>query len=140
MDNTITIAGNLTREPELRFTTGGRATCSFSVAVSRRYQVNNEWKEETSFLNVVAWAQLAENVAASLTKGARVIVSGRMEQRSYEDKDNVKKYIYEVVADDVGPSLKWATAEIAKTNRASGGGPVAPDGVTDPNTGEERPF
>ena len=75
-DNTVTLVGNITRDPELRFTQGGRAVASFGIAVNRRYQVNGEWQEQTSFFNVVAWGQLGENAAASLTKGARVIVTG----------------------------------------------------------------
>jgi len=83
-DNTVTLVGNITRDPELRFTQGGRAVASFGIAVNRRYQVNGEWQEQTSFFNVVAWGQLGENAAASLTKGARVIVNGRLEQREYQ--------------------------------------------------------
>ena len=81
-DNTVTLVGNLTRDPELRYTTGGRGVASFGIAVNRRYQVNGEWQEQTSFFNVVAWGTLGENAAASLTKGTRVIVTGRLEQRS----------------------------------------------------------
>src|SRR5262245_59279115 len=119
-DNTVTLVGNLTRDPELRYTQGGRATASFGLAVSRRYQVNNEWQEQTSFFNVVAWAQLAENAAASLGKGSRIIVTGRLEQRSYETQQGEKRNVFEVIADELGPSLRWATAQIEKTSRASG--------------------
>ena len=83
-DSTVTIVGNLTRDPELRFTAGGKGVASFGVAVNRRYQVNGEWQEKVSFFNVTAWDQLGENAAASLTKGARIIVTGRLEQREYE--------------------------------------------------------
>ena len=83
-DNTVTIVGNLTRDPELRFTAGGKGVASFGVAVNRRYQVNGEWQEKVSFFNVTAWDQLGENAAASLTKGTRIIVTGRLEQREYE--------------------------------------------------------
>jgi single-strand DNA-binding protein len=121
MSNNITVTGNLTREPELRFTTGGRGVASFGIAVNRRYQKNGEWQEETSFFNVVAWGDLGENCATSLTKGARVIVTGRLEQRSYE-KDGEKKSIVEIVADEIGPSLRWATTIIERTERTGGDG------------------
>ena len=83
-DNTVTLVGNLTRDPELRYTSGGRGVASFGLAVNRRYQVNGEWQEQTSFFNVVAWGTLGENAAASLNKGTRVVVYGRLEQRSWE--------------------------------------------------------
>ena len=83
-DNNVTLVGNLTREPELRFTAGGKGIASFGLAVNRRYQVNGEWQEKMSFFNVTAWDQLGENAAASLSKGTRVIVTGRLEQREYE--------------------------------------------------------
>ena len=105
-DNTITVVGNITRDPELRFTTGGRAVANFGIAVNRRYQVNNEWQEQTSFFDVVAWAQLGENAAASLSKGARVIVNGRLEQRSWETQDGEKRSKVEIIADEIGPSLR----------------------------------
>jgi len=130
-DNSVTLVGNLTRDPELRYTQGGRATATFGLAVSRRYQVNNEWQEQTSFFNVVAWAQLAENASASLTKGARVIVTGRLEQRSYETQQGEKRSVVEVIADEIGPSLRWATAQVERTSRSSdGSGPMsaAPSG------------
>ena len=142
-DSTVTICGNLTRDPELRFTASGRAVASFGVAVGRRYQVNNEWKEETSFFNVTAWAQLGENAAASLTKGARVIVTGRLEQRSYETTAGEKRSTVEIVADDIGPSMKWATATVERTSRSTTGAPApAPgDGGGQPYYGgDEEPF
>lgn len=138
-DSNVTIVGNLTRDPELRFTAAGRGVCSLGVAVSRRYQVNNDWKEETSFFNVTVWGQLGENAAASLVKGARVIVTGRLEQRSYEDKEGNKRSTIEIVADDIGPSMKWATAQIEKTNRSSGTAPSIPSDAVIYNTPEE-PF
>ena len=122
MDNTITLVGNLTKDPELRFTGGGRAVASFGLAVSRRYQVNNEWQEQTSFFNVVAWGTLGENAAASLQKGNRIVVTGRLEQRSYETQDGDKRSVVEVVADELGPSLRWARAEIERTQRSGDGG------------------
>lgn len=116
-ENSITLSGNLTRDPELRFTTTARATATFGVAVARRWQQNGEWKEQTSFFNVVTWGGLAENVAASLTKGARVIVTGRLEQREYTTDSGEKRNVVEVVADDIGPSLKWATAQVERVQR-----------------------
>jgi single-strand DNA-binding protein len=149
-DNQVTLVGNLTREPELRFTNGGRAIASFGLAVSRRYQTNGEWQEQTSFFNVVVWGQLGENVAQSCTKGTRLMVSGRLEQRSYEPRDGgEKRTIVEVVADEVGPSLKWATCQIERTQRStedgygagrgrSGGKPASDDQSY--NYGDEEPF
>lgn len=146
-DSTVTLVGNLTRDPELRFTTGGRGTASFGLAVSRRYQVNNEWQEQTSFFNVVAWGTLAENAAASLNKGHRVIVTGRLEQRSYDDKEGQKRTIVEIVADEIGPSLRWARAEIEKIARdggnsggGGGGGNSGGGRAPDPVYGDEEPF
>jgi len=121
-DSSVTIVGNLLKEPEIRYTSGGRAQLSFGLAVNRRYQVNNEWQEQTSFFNVVAWGSLAENAAASLAKGTRVIVSGRLEQRSYETKEGEKRNIVEVIADEIGPSLRWARAEVERIARGDGGG------------------
>jgi len=96
-DNTITLVGNLTRDPELRFTTGGRGVASFGIAVGRRYQVNGEWQEQTSYFNITAWGQLGENAAATLAKGSRVIVTGRLEQREYTTRDGDKRTAIEVV-------------------------------------------
>jgi single-strand DNA-binding protein len=118
--NSITLIGNLTRDPELRYTTGGRGVASFGIAVNRRYQQNNEWVEQVSFFNVVCWGELGENAAATLTKGSRAIVTGRLEQRSYETNGE-KKSIVEVIADEVGPSLRWAQAQIERTERTGGG-------------------
>lgn len=148
--NSVTLIGNLTRDPELRYTTGGRGVASFGLAVNRRYQQNNEWVEQTSFFNVVCWGDLGENVAATLTKGARTIVTGRLEQRSYDDKDGQKRSIIEVIADEVGPSLRWATAQIERTERSSdggdggyarsGGGGGGAARQPDPIYGDEEPF
>jgi single-strand DNA-binding protein len=146
-DNTVTLVGNVTRDPELRYTQGGQATASFGLAVNRRYQQNNEWVEKTSFFNIVAWAQLAENAAASLTKGSRIIVTGRLEQREYQTQQGEKRNVIEVIADELGPSLRWATAQIEKTSRAGGdasgpfggGAPTAGRGGDSPY-GEEEPF
>jgi len=146
-DSNVTIVGTLTRDPELRFTQAGRAIATLGVAVNRRYQVNNEWQEQTSFFNVVCWGQLGENAAATLTKGSRVIVGGRLEQRSYETKEGEKRSVVEVVADEIGPSLRWATATIDRNDRR--GGEAAPAGAStgggrspagEPSYGDEEPF
>ena len=121
-DNNVRLVGNLTRDPELRYTNGGQAVASFGLACNRRYQQNGEWKEQTSFFNIVAWGQLGENAAQSLAKGARIIVSGRLDQRSYETKDGESKSSVEIVADEIGPSLRWATASIERTTRTEGQG------------------
>lgn len=118
-DCTITVCGNLTRDPELRFTTGGKAQALFGIAVARRFQQDGAWKEQTSFFNVAAWERLGENVAASCVKGTRVVVTGRMENRQYETKDGEKKTIHEIVADEVGVSLKWDRVEVEKVERDS---------------------
>ena len=120
-DATITISGNLTTEPVLRYTTGGRASLNGGVAVNRRYQANGEWKEEVSFLNFTAYGQIAENIAASCTKGNRVILTGRPEQREYTDKDGQQRKAFAVVVDDFGASLKFATATIDRVTRDSAG-------------------
>ncbi len=121
--NNVTIVGNITRDPELRFTASGQATATFGLAVSRRWQnrQTNEWEEATSFFNVVCWRELAENCAESLHKGARVMVTGRLEQRSWETPDGDKRSVIEVVADEVGPSLRWATAQVTRNERRGGG-------------------
>jgi single-strand DNA-binding protein len=116
-DCTITVVGNLTKDPELRFTTGGAAIASFGLAVNKRFQRNGEWTEETSFFNVSAWAQLGENVAASLTKGSRVIVYGELKQREYEDRDGNKRSTVEINAQAVGPDLRWAEAQVHRNAR-----------------------
>jgi single-strand DNA-binding protein len=121
-DSTVTITGSLTRDPELRFTQGGRGVATIGVAVNYRFQRNNEWVEEVSFFNVTAWGSLGENAAASLTKGARVIVTGRLQQRSYETQQGEKRSVVEIVADEIGPSLRWATAQVERTQRSDGQG------------------
>ena len=136
-DNTITLVGNLTRDPELRFTTSGRGVASFGIAVGRRYQVNGEWQEQTSYFNVTAWGQLGENAAASLTKGARVVVTGRLEQREYTTREGDKRTAIDVIADELGPSLRLATAQVERTPRTDGQG--APKGGSSP-VGESNPF
>jgi single-strand DNA-binding protein len=122
-DNSITLVGNITRDPELRFTPSGQATATFGLAVNRVWtdRQTNERREAVSFFNVVCWREQAENASESLSKGARVIVTGRLEQRSYETQDGEKKSVVEVVADDIGPSLRWAAAEVKKNDRRGPG-------------------
>lgn len=141
MSNSISVVGNLTRDPELRYTSGGRGVVSLGVAASRRYQVNGEWQEQTSFFNVTAWGTLAENVAACLTKGTRVVIAGRMEQRSYETAEGEKRTVWDLIADSIGPDLRWATAEIERTTREQApreDAPARPSGP--PAYGDEEPF
>jgi single-strand DNA-binding protein len=122
-DNSVTLVGNVTRDPELRYTAGGAAKAVFGLAVNRRWQnrTTQEWEEQVSFFNVVAWREMAENVAESIAKGARVVVTGRLEQRSWETENGEKRSVIEVNADDIGPSLRWATAQIARNERKGGG-------------------
>jgi single-strand DNA-binding protein len=118
--NSITVVGNLTRDPEMRYTANGISTASFGVAVNRswRNQQTNEWEERTSFFNVVCWRQLADNVAASLKKGMRIVATGRLEQRSWETEQGEKRSVVEIVADEVGPSLVFATADVHRVERS----------------------
>jgi len=115
----VTVAGNLTRDPEIRYTREGQATTSLSVAVNRRWQnqQTKEWEESVSFLDVVCWRDLAENVALSLTKGSRVLVSGRLEQRSWETDGGERRSKVEIVADDIAASLRFATIEVHWVHR-----------------------
>lgn len=121
-DNNVTITGNMTREPELRFTPGGAAVATFGLAWNRRFQnrQSGEWEEQVSFFDVTCWNQLAENVAESLTKGSRVTVSGRLEQRSWETQDGDRRSKVEIIADDVAASLRWATVDITRNERRAG--------------------
>jgi single-strand DNA-binding protein len=116
---TTTVVGNLTRDPEIRYTRDGQATTALSLAVNRRWQNRDtkEWEESTSFLDVICWRDLAENVALSLTKGARVVVTGRLEQRSWETDEGDRRSKVEIVADEIGASLRFATADIHKVQR-----------------------
>jgi len=131
-DTQITIAGNLVDDPELRFTPAGQPVARFRVASTPRFRDNStgEWKDGDSlFLTCNVWRQAAENVAESLTRGTRVIVSGRLRQRSYETKEGEKRTVYEVEVDDVGPSLRNASAKVNKVARnGSGGSPGGPGG------------
>ena len=118
-NNTTTITGNLTREPEIRYTKEGLATAQLGIAVNRRWQdrTTQEWQEATSFFDVVCWRDLAENVALSLSKGMRVIITGRLEQRSWETEEGDHRSKVEITADEIGPSLLFATADVPRTAR-----------------------
>ena len=122
-DNTITVVGNVTRDPELKFLNSGQAALRLSVAVSRRWQnrQTQEWEEKTSFFDVSSYGSMAENAASSITKGARVVVTGRMDQRSWETESGEKRNAFEIVADEIAPSLRWATAAVTRTPRNEGG-------------------
>jgi single-strand DNA-binding protein len=137
--NSATLVGNVTRDPELRFTQAGLAVANFSIAVNRRWQnqATKEWEEKVSFFDVTCWQQLAENVAESLTRGARVVVAGRLEQRSWETDSGDKRNKIEVVADLVAPSLEWATAVMTKNEKRDG---VVEDKNYNTYVADERPF
>src|SRR5215469_1955149 len=124
-DVTITVIGNLTDDPELRFTPSGAAVAKFRVASTPRFldRQTNEWKDgEALFLQCNIWRQAAENVAESLQRGARVIVTGRLRQRTYETREGEKRTVMELEVDEIGPSLRYATAKVQKMQRSSGGG------------------
>ena len=124
-DTPITVVGNLVADPELRFTASGQPVATFRIASTPRImdRQTNEWKDGDSlFLTCNVWRQAAENVAESLQRGMRVIVTGRLKQRSYETKEGEKRTVYEVEVDDVGPSLRNASAKVAKANRTGGAG------------------
>lgn len=139
--NIVSIVGNVTRDPEVRFTPAGTPVCSFGVAWNRRYERNGEQVEDTSFFEVICWSALGENVAQSIPKGARVVVTGRLDQRSFTNKDGESRQAVEIVADDVAPSLRWATAEITRNERPANDGATRPQsaGAAAPHPGEE-PF
>jgi single-strand DNA-binding protein len=149
-DNAITVVGNVTRDPELKFLNNGNAALKLSIAVNRRWQnrQTQEWEERVSYFEVVGYGAMAENAANSLTKGARVIVSGRLEQRSWETENGDKRSIVEINADEIGPSLKWATAVVTRTPRAEGSNfqssdrPAATPRTNEPSTYafDEEPF
>jgi single-strand DNA-binding protein len=151
-DTVITIVGNLVDDPELRFTPSGAAVAKFRVASTPRYldKATNEWKDgEGLFLTVNCWRQMAENVAETLSRGTRVVVQGRLKQRSYETKEGEKRTVYEIEADEIAPSLRYATAKINRTSRGSGpggGGGGSSSAADDPwaststDFGDEPPF
>ena len=131
----ITVVGNLTADPELRFTPSGAAVANFTVASTPRTfdRQTNEWKDgEALFLNCSVWRQAAENAAESLTRGMRVIVSGRLKARSYETREGEKRTVFEIDVDEVGPSMKYATAKVTKTSRSGGGQGFQSGGGDDP--------
>ncbi|WP_448062658.1 single-stranded DNA-binding protein [Cellulomonas hominis] len=124
-ETVITVIGNLTADPELRFTPSGAAVANFTVASTPRTfdRQSNEWKDgDTLFLRCSIWREAAENVAESLTKGTRVVVTGRLVQRSYETREGEKRTVYELQVDEVGPSLRYASAKVTRTQRSGGGG------------------
>jgi len=124
-ETVITVVGNLTDDPELRFTANGAAVANFTVASTPRFfdKQTNDWKDgDALFLRCSVWRQAAENVAESLQRGARVVVQGRLKQRSYETREGEKRTVYELDVEEVGPSLKYATAKVTKASRGSGGG------------------
>lgn len=135
-DNSVTLIGNATRDPELRFTPAGAANVNFGIAVNRRWQnrQTGEWEEKVSFFNVVAWRELAENVAESVTKGTRIFVTGRLDSRQYETQEGEKKTVVEISADEIGPSLRWASVQITRNERRGGG-----EGGNAPSTASEAP-
>lgn len=150
--NSVTLIGNLVDDPELRFTPSGVAMARIRFAVNRRYQRDGEWQEETSFFSGTLWRDAAENAAESLQKGMRIIVTGRLEQRSWETQEGEKRSVVEVAIDEMGPSLRWATASVTRSPRAGdgfGGGsggsggssaPAAPVSPRDDYGPDEAPF
>lgn len=142
-ENQITIVGNLTEDPELRYTPNGAAVANLRVAVNRRTpDGSGGWKDaETSFFRVNAWRSLAENAAESLTRGSRVVVVGRLRSRSWENQEGETRSAVEIEADELGPSLRWATAKVEKQSRSGGGGGDWNESVTVPSGGgsEEAP-
>jgi single-strand DNA-binding protein len=153
MSNNVTVVGNLVDDPELRFTPSGVAMAKLRVAVNRRWRdrQSGEWQEDTSFFSGTVWREQAESVAESLQKGARVIITGRLEQRSWETEQGDRRSVVEIAIDEIGPSLRWATASVNKTTRgdwdnsSSGGnnsrGSVPPGPVAREEYGpDEAPF
>ena len=124
-ETTITLVGNLTADPELRFTPSGAAVANFTIASTPRQfdRQSNEWKDgDTLFMRCSIWREAAENVAESLTKGMRVIASGRLVQRSYDTREGEKRTVVELQVDEVGPSLRYASAKVTRAQRSGGGG------------------
>lgn len=139
MDNTVTLIGNVTRDPELRFMPTGAALASFGVAVNRRWKKGDDWEEEVHYFDVTAWRDLAEHIADSVVKGTRVVVVGRLQQRRWETDSGESRSKVEVVADEVAPSLRWATAVVTRIERdGHGGGPRS--SRNEPPAYDEEPF
>lgn len=140
-DNVVTITGNVTRDPELKYVASGTALCTLGLACGHRYMKDNEWVEDPGFYDVTIWAELAENVAASVGKGARVTVTGRLSYRQWETEDGQRRSKVDIVASDVAASLRWATVDITRVTGGPGGGryddgapepEYAPDDGTEP--------
>jgi single-strand DNA-binding protein len=140
-DNTITVVGNITRDPELKFLNSGQAAVRLSIAVNRRWQnrQTQEWEERVSYFEVAGYGSMAENAANSLTKGTRVLVTGRLEQRSWETENGDKRSIVEINADEIAPSLRFATAVVTRTPRAEGSN-FPSSGSTAPRNNEPSPY
>ena len=141
-ENQITIVGNLADDPELRYTPSGTPVTNIRVAVNRRRRdpQTNEWTDELDgFFTCNVWRDQAENVAESLTKGSRVLVTGRLRSRSYEDNQGQTRWVTEIEADEVCPSLRWATAKVQKVSRSSGGGSSSGGGFSSPPPAAEPP-
>ena len=131
IDNVITIVGNLANDPELRYTSAGIAVVTVSVAVNQRFfnKETNNWDEKLDgFFDCIIWRGYAENVAESLTRGSRVLVTGRIKKRSYEDKEGQTRWVTEIEADEICPSLRWATAQLTKINRSGQQNPAQGNG------------
>jgi single-strand DNA-binding protein len=138
-DNTVTVVGNITRDPELRFTPSGAGVANFGLAWNRK---GRDGEEVVSFFDITAWNQLAENVSECLTKGMRVVVYGRLDQRSWENQEGERRSKVEIVADEIAPSLRWATAEVTKNERRDDGnfaGGSSGDGGAKPPAGNQAP-
>ena len=142
-DNTVTVVGNVTRDPELRFTQSGMAVASFGLAWNRR---RKDGEEEVSFFDITCFQQMAENVAESITKGSRVVVYGTLQQRSWENQEGERRSKVEILADDIAPSLKWATAQVTRNEYrgggaggGAGGGGGAPAAAARPAANEAPP-
>lgn len=139
--NYVTFIGNLTDDPELRFTQGGHAVCTIRLASNRRYEVDGQQREETTYLNVVAWRELADNIAETFSKGDRAIAIGKLKVRSYENKDGQTVWVTEIEADEVAPSLRWAKASIERNTRGSDSGSSGSSGASaPPPSDDDVPF
>lgn len=139
--NYVTFIGNLTDDPELRFTGSGTPVCSLRLASNRRWTgKDGQENEETTFMNVVAWRDMGENIAESLRKGDRAIAIGRLKVRSYEDNQGVTKWITEIEADEVAPSLRWARAQVSKGGSGSSGGGSDFSSTPPPPSDDDVPF
>ena len=143
LGNQVTLVGNLTDDPELRYTPSGTPVASFTVAINRRFRdpASGEWKDgETSFIRCNVWRQQAENAAESLAKGTRAIVVGRLRQRSWETPEGQRRSVTEVEVENVGPSLEWATASVTKSARSDGEAPAfVGAGASDNGAADEEP-